>query len=69
MGYIIALVLIAVVVPLIFILLSRRTSGGGGIDSADRGMTTSEPSAEEPTPQPGTVVNPLPPGERKLPPA
>jgi hypothetical protein len=69
MGYIIALVLIAIVVPLIFILLSRRTSGGSGIESANHGVTTSEPSAEDITPRAGPVVNPSPPSERKLPPA
>lgn len=66
MGYIIALVII-VVVPVLFLLLSRRTAGRGGISQPGRGMTVSAPSSDQPTPGAGT--NPSKPGaERRVPP-
>src|SRR5690606_26157188 len=51
MGYIIAIVLLIIVVPLIFMMLSRRTSGAGGVNQGrdDRGVTVSKPSSDEPT--------------------
>jgi hypothetical protein len=61
MGYIIALVLLLIAVPLIFMLSSRRSTSGGGVGtkSRDRGVTVSKPSSDQPTPKPGTG---LPPG-------
>lgn len=53
MGYIIGLVALLVFVPLLFLLLSRRTVSGGGIDSRDKGVTHLEPSSDQPTPPPG----------------
>lgn len=70
MGYIVALVLIIVVVPLLFVLLSqRKTSAGGlGARSRDRGVTVSKPSADAPTPR-ADAVNQVEPGvEKRLPP-
>ena len=68
MGYILALVLLIVVVPLLFMLLSRRTAGSGP-RSRDHGMTVEQPSAEEATPgAPGSINQPAPGAERRLPP-
>ena len=53
MGYIIGLVILAIVVPLVFMVLSRRTTSAGGLSDKQRsrGMTVSRPAAEEPTPR------------------
>jgi hypothetical protein len=70
MGYIIALVLIVVVVPLLFVLLSRRTTraGGLGAGSHSRGVTVSQPSADTPTPRADGLNQPAPGAEKRLPP-
>ena len=66
MGYLIALGII-VLVPVLFLLLSRRTAGRGGITQPSRGMTVSQPSSDQPTP--GRGSNPSAPGtERRVPP-
>jgi hypothetical protein len=63
MGYIIALVLLLIAVPLIFILSSRRTTSAGGLaaKSRDRGVTVSKPSSDQPKASP-TNEQRLPPG-------
>jgi hypothetical protein len=68
MGYIIGLVILAVVVPLLFLLLSRRTTGAGGAGEKphDRGMTVSRPAAEEPTPRADGLNQPAPGKEQRL---
>ena len=53
MGYIVALILVVLVLPLLFLLLSRRTTGAGRLPSHDRGMTVSRPSSDQPTPPAG----------------
>lgn len=58
MGYIVGLIIILLIVPLLFMLLTRRTKGTGGIDSSNHGVTHEQPSAEEPTPRPGPGVDP-----------
>jgi hypothetical protein len=70
MGYIIAIILLLIVVPLLFIMLSRKSSGAGTLDSGPRsgGFTPSRPSADAPTPQPGSI-NQRPEAERRLPPS
>jgi hypothetical protein len=69
MGYIIALVLLAIVVPLLFLLLSRRTTSAGGLDAKhDRGVTVSGPSSDQPTPRSNAVNQASPGAERRLPP-
>lgn len=67
MGYIFALVLLVIVVPLVFLLLTRRPAGGGRAGRADRGYTVEEPSSDQPSPG-GTVNQPTPEAERRLPP-
>ena len=67
MGYLIALLAVVLVVPLLFMLLGRRTSGPGGISQRSRGMTISEPSSDQPTPGAGTNRN-APGTERRIPP-
>lgn len=68
MGYIIALVVLVLVVPLVFMLLTRR-SAGAGRPPADRGMTVEQPSSDEPTPgAPGATNQPAPGAERRIPP-
>ena len=61
MGYIIGLIAIVVVVPLLFVLLSRRTHSAGGLagQSRSRGMTVSEPSSDQATPR-ADATNQLP---------
>jgi hypothetical protein len=70
MGYIIAIVILLIVVPLLFIMLSRRTAtGGAGIRSRDRGVTVEQPSSDQPTPgAAGSVNQPAPGTEGRLPP-
>jgi hypothetical protein len=71
MGYLIAFVLLLIAVPLIMMLMSRRTTGAGGIaaKSRDRGVTVSKPSSDQPTPRGDATVNePAPGAERRLPP-
>jgi hypothetical protein len=70
MGYIIAIILLIIVVPLIFMMLSRRTSGAGGVTEGqgNRGITVSQPSSDEPTPQAGSINQPKPETERRIPP-
>lgn len=70
MGYIIALVVLFLVVPLIFLMLSRRTpAGGGGLRQRDRGVTVAEPSSDQPTPgAAGSINQPGAGTERRIPP-
>lgn len=71
MGYIIALVVLLIVVPLLFILFSRRTGAAGGTAvkwRGDRGVTVEQPSSDQPTPRADTVNRASPEAERKLPP-
>jgi hypothetical protein len=70
MGYIIAIVLILVAVPLLLLVLSRRPSGAGTLDPRRRsgGFTPTHPSADAPTPQPDSI-NQRPEAERRLPPS
>src|SRR3954466_4753714 len=71
MGYILALVLLLIAVPLIFIMAGRRTTSAGGVaaKSRDRGVTVSKPSSDQPAPgAPGSVNQPAPGAERRLPP-
>ena len=57
MGYLTALVLVVLVIPLLFVILSRRSTGAGGIDSTNRGLTPNQPAADEPTPRAGPGVD------------
>jgi hypothetical protein len=67
MGFIIAVLVALLVVPLLFILLGRRSAGRGGITTRSRGMTVSEPSSDQPTP--GAGGNRVTQGaERRIPP-
>jgi hypothetical protein len=70
MGYIIAIVLLIIVVPLLFMLLSRRPSGSGTLDRHARsgGVTPLEPSSDQPTPRSGGVNQTEPGAERRIPP-
>ena len=58
MGYIIGLVFLLLLVPLIFMMLTRRTTGPGGIEGADHGISPNKPAADEPTPRAGPGVDP-----------
>jgi hypothetical protein len=68
MGYIIGIILLVIMVPLLFLMLSRRTSSTGGLAAKDRdrGVTVSRPSAEEPTPRADGLNQPAPGKERRL---
>lgn len=70
MGYIIALGLLVIVVPLLFLMLSRRTTSAGGLadKQRSRGMTVSRPSSDQPTPRADNLNQPAPDEDRKLPP-
>lgn len=70
MGYIFAFIIL-LLVPLLFIILSRRTTSPGGIahDPDERGVTVSGPSSDQPTPRGDDTVNQTAPGaEQRLPP-
>jgi len=71
MGYIIALIVLVIVVPLLFVLLSRRSAAGGsGIRHGVRSVTREMPSADGPTPgAPRSLNQPKPGSEERLPPA
>jgi hypothetical protein len=67
MGYIITFLVVLVLLPLLFVVLSRRSTGRGGITTRGHGLTVAEPSADQPTPGKGT--NESAPGtERRIPP-
>ena len=69
MGYIIALVILVIVVPLLFLMLSRRSTAAGGIRSRDHGVTQEEPSSDQPTPGArGALNQPRAGSENRLPP-
>jgi len=70
MGYIIAVVLVLIAVPLVFLLAGRRTrsAGGLGAKSRDRGVTVEKPSSDQPTPRADALNQPAPGAERRLPP-
>jgi hypothetical protein len=69
MGYGIAIIVL-LVVPLLFILLTRRTSSPGGVAAKQRGrgVTFSEPSSDQPTPLANATNQAAPGADRKLPP-
>ena len=67
MGYIAALVCLVVLVPLLFVLFSRRPPRGG-LELHERGVTPSEPAADAPTPGEAVVNRPRPGVEKRLPP-
>jgi len=69
MGYIIGLILLIVVVPLLFLLLGRRTTSASGMTAKrDRGVTVSKPSSDQPTPRAEATNQAAAGAERKLPP-
>ena len=71
MGYIIALVLLVIVVPLLFMALGRKSTATGGVarkGSRDRGVTVSRPSSDQPTPRADATNQAAPEAERRLPP-
>jgi hypothetical protein len=53
MGYITGIIIVLLLVPLLFLVLTRHGRTAGGIDSHDRGVTPSEPSSDQPTPRAG----------------
>ena len=69
MGYIIALVLLLVVVPLLFILINRRPEGAG-MDNTRRsgGVAPTRPSSDQPTPGASNLNQATPEAERRMPP-
>ncbi|MDO8540458.1 MAG: hypothetical protein Q7S40_08445 [Opitutaceae bacterium] len=62
MGYFIAIIALLIVVPLVLIMLSRRTTnaGGAGAKWRDRGVTVSRLAAEETTPRADAINQPKP---------
>jgi hypothetical protein len=71
MGYIIALILILIIVPLLVKTVGKR-AGGAGLDQKREENQTirSEPAADEPSPSGASAVNQATPsGERRLPPS
>lgn len=70
----IALLVVVIVLPLVFVFLSWRTVGSAGIETKlDQGVTVTEPASEEITPSGETTVNPPPaktePDPPRIPPA
>lgn len=70
MGYIIGFLLLLIVVPLLFMMLSRKTAGAGGLGAKprDRGVTVEQPSSDQPTPRADATNQAAPGAERRLPP-
>lgn len=68
MGYIIGLIIVLVVVPLLFALLNRRSTGPAGADSRDRGVTVAKPSSDQPSPGGHATNQERAAAERRLPP-
>jgi hypothetical protein len=70
MGYFIAIIVLLIVIPLLFMMLSRRTTGPSGLGGkpADRGVTVAKPSSDQPSPRGGAVNEPEPGAEKRLPP-
>lgn len=63
MGYIIGIVIVLLLLPLLFMMLTRRSTGHGGIDSANHGVSPDRPSSDQPTPRPGPNTDTrIPPG-------
>jgi hypothetical protein len=62
MGYIIVIAVAILVVPVLFMMLTRRSGGGRGIDSSNHGVTVLKPSSDQPTPPPGPARNKVGPG-------
>jgi hypothetical protein len=68
MDYILVLVFFVVVPIVVFFLLKERPHRVGGPGAYDRGITVSEPAADQPTPQ-ANAVNQVTPGrEKRIPP-
>ena len=70
MGLIIAIIALVIVVPLVFLLLSRRSTSAGGTAVAhrDRGVTVAEPSSDQPSPDARNTNRARPAAETRLPP-
>ena len=69
MGYIIALILLLVIVPLLFMLLSRRPAGAGTDNPRQAGgVTPTRPSSDQPTPGASNLNQANPEAERRMPP-
>jgi hypothetical protein len=69
MGYVIIWIVALLILPILFVLLTRRTGDRGARKSGDHGVTVSEPSSDQPTPGKGSGVNQVQPdAERRIPP-
>jgi hypothetical protein len=69
MGYAVIWIVALLILPVLFLLLTRRTSSGGGVRGQDHGITPSEPSSDQPTPGAGSGVNQVTAdAERRIPP-
>ena len=69
MGYLIAIALLVIVVPILFLAASRRPRGGT-LDNrkSSGGVTPAEPSSDQPTPEAKNVNQMAAGAERRLPP-
>jgi hypothetical protein len=70
MEYVVVLVILIVVVPLLFAMLSRPARGAGGMAGKPHsgGVTPSEPSADQPSPAGGAVNQVAPGASERIPP-
>jgi hypothetical protein len=68
MDYILVLAFLVVVPIVVFFLLKERPHRVGGPSAYDRGVTPSEPAADQPTPQAESVNQVKPGREKRIPP-
>jgi hypothetical protein len=70
MGYIIAIVLLLIAVPLVFLLMSRAPRGAGGMGRRrhDTGVTVTQPSSDQPTPPAHAMNRPSEGADKNVPP-
>lgn len=57
MGYAFMIIALLVLIPVVFILLSRRGGNTGGIRSDTKTTMRDEPSSDQPTPRADPTVN------------
>lgn len=68
MDYILVLALLVVVPIVLVFLFMRRPTHAGGARPHDRGVTPSEPAADQPTPGADAINEVVPGREKRIPP-
>jgi hypothetical protein len=68
MGYIAVLVVMVIVVPVLFMLFSKRPVAHGETKRKDHGVTHTQPASDQPTPRSGAVNQISSGATKKIPP-